>query len=91
MAKSVLLDDYQNACRIMETLDKEEMLQAYIEWPLFKHFVKSQEFKEKFKELYGIEFESKMAAISEEKAKYLSDKNILDVEIESEVAQASLT
>lgn len=91
MAKSVLLDDYQNACRIMETLDKEEMLQAYIEWPLFKHFVKSQEFKEKFKELYGIEFESNMAAISEEKAKYLSDKNILDVEIESEVAQASLT
>ena len=90
MAKSVLLDDYQNACRIMETLDKEEMLQAYIEWPLFKHFVKSQEFKEKFKEVYGIEFESKMAAISEEKAKYLSDKNILDVEIESEVAQASL-
>ena len=80
MAKAVLLDDYNTACKIMEILDKDNMLQAYIEWPLFKDFVVTEEFKQKFRELYGIEFEAKMADISAEKAQYLSDKKLLEVE-----------
>ena len=80
MAKAVLLEDYDAACKIMEVLDKDNMLQAYIEWPLFKEFVSTEEFKQKFRELYGIEFEAKMADISAEKAQYLSDKKLLEVE-----------
>ena len=51
LARDVLLENYDDACLMMEQLDKDEMLYAYIEWPLFKRFIKTQQFKEKFKSI----------------------------------------
>ena len=81
------------ASDMMEKMDKNNMVYNYLEWPLFKDFIKTEEFKNKFNEIYGVNFEDKLEKISEEKAAFLADKKILEskcVELLEEVAVSSV-
>ena len=56
IARAVLIDDYNTASMLMRNLgnDQNEITQdAYMEWPLFKEFRKSEEFKASYYELFG--------------------------------------
>ena len=56
LAIEVLNEDYKKAIKIMTTIgstSKEISQDAYREWPLFKEFRKSDEFKIKYKEIFG--------------------------------------
>ena len=93
IAKEVLLDNNKEASDMMEKMDKDNMVYNYLEWPLFKDFIKTEEFKNKFNEIYGVNFEDKLEKISEEKASFLADKKILEskcVELLEEVAVSSI-
>lgn len=78
IARAILLDETEQACEIMDTLDKEQMIFAYVEWPLFKDFIKKEEFKFKFKEIYGTDFEETLSRLSNEKSRYLYENNIIE-------------
>jgi hypothetical protein len=59
IANYVLRDDFTEALRIMEKISKTNELPkiAYKEWPLFKEFVKQDDFKEKHYKIYGEVFD----------------------------------
>lgn len=60
LAKAVLVDDFDNAYKIMRKIgkDEEEMEQfGYQEWPLFQEIREEDQFKEVYKEIYGVEYE----------------------------------
>lgn len=78
MARAILLDETDNAISIMRTLDKEEMIHAYIEWPLFKNFTKTDRFKQEFANMYGVEFEEKLSTLSEDNTSYLYENKIVE-------------
>lgn len=89
LARAVLMDELDEACRFMEMLEKDLMIRAYVEWPLFKDFIKTKEFRNKFKEIYGTDFEDTLSGLSDEKSKYLYENNI--IERKDEVASGSKT
>lgn len=78
IARAILLDETDNAIALMETLDKDKMLTAYTEWPLFKHFIKTDEFKKAFVKIYGVEFEDKLSTLSKENSYYLLENGLID-------------
>ena len=87
MARAILIDELDEACKIMETLDKEKMLLAYVDWPLCKEFIKTDEFKVKFKEIYGTDFEKTLSEVSNEKSQYLYENKIIEsANVEEDIA-----
>lgn len=79
MARAVLLDETDTAISIMKTLDKKEMIHAYVEWPLFKNFTKTIEFKKEFAKMYGVEFEEKLSTLSNDNSSYLYENKIIEI------------
>lgn len=57
LAVAVLKDDYESAASKMEAARSDIDNEAYCEWPLFKEFRKSDEFKIEYKRLFGQGFE----------------------------------
>lgn len=58
LAISVLNEDYKNSIELMKSIgtsNKHINQDAYREWPLFKHFRKTDEFKEAYKEIFNEE------------------------------------
>lgn len=89
-ARAILMGETEQACEIMESLNKENMVLAYIEWPLCRDFIKTDEFKTKFKEIYGTDFEETLSKLSEERSQYLYENKIIEpatVEDDSECEQ----
>ena len=78
-ARAILMNETEQACAIMESLDKEDMIFAYVEWPLCKDFIKTEEFKLKFKEIYGTDFEETLSKLSDEKSQYLYENKIIEL------------
>jgi len=74
IAKAVLLDDYEEAARLMEIIGKEGELiteNSYLTWPLFRNFRSSDEFLKAYEKIYGYSFAveaKKEVERSEEKA-----------------------
>lgn len=65
LASKVLINDYGSACEIMKNIgDNEKVLNktCYKDWPIFKKFRNTAEFKKTYLEIYKTEFE-----ITEEK------------------------
>jgi hypothetical protein len=65
LASKVLIDDFKSACEIMKNIgDNEKVLNKtfYKDWPIFKKFRGTDEFKQTYLEIFKIEFE-----ITEEK------------------------
>ncbi len=57
LAHKVLMEKYDEAINIMKNIgEKDNMLYAYAEWPLFCRFRKTQEFKDTYKEIYGCDY-----------------------------------
>ena len=91
-ARAILMGETKQACEIMESLNKENMVLAYIEWPLCREFIKTDEFKTKFKEIYGTDFEETLSKLSEERSQYLYENKIIEpatVEEDSECEQTT--
>ncbi len=89
-ARAIIMDETERACALMESLDKDDMILAYVEWPLCKDFIKTDEFKTKFKEIYGTDFEETLSKLSEERSQYLYENKIIEpatVEEDSECEQ----
>ncbi|MBR3934017.1 MAG: hypothetical protein IKJ68_08945 [Clostridia bacterium] len=78
MARAILLDETDDVISIIRTLDKEEMIHAYIGWPLFKNFTKTDKFKKEFANIYGVEFEEKLSTLSEDNTSYLYENKIIE-------------
>lgn len=54
---AVLKDDIKTAIKVMDIIGKkEDMVEAYQTWPLFKEFRKNLEFQIKFKDIYETNF-----------------------------------
>lgn len=65
LASKVLIDDYTSACEIMRNIgDNEKVLNKtfYKDWPIFKKFRDTEEFKNAYLDIFKTEFE-----ITEEK------------------------
>lgn len=65
LASKVLTDQFEDACKIMKNIgDNENVLNKanYKDWPIFREFRKTDEFKTTYLEIYKMEFE-----ITEEK------------------------
>ncbi|MBE6664537.1 MAG: hypothetical protein E7602_08610 [Ruminococcaceae bacterium] len=60
LAKHILLNEYDKATEYMDKVDLYVWNCGYQEWPLCLRFIKSDCFKEKYKEIYGIEFEKRI-------------------------------
>lgn len=91
LAHKVLLEKYDEAIEIMKIIGKnDKMRMAYAEWPLFNDFRKTSQFKDTYKEIYGLDYQytesqstkwedtinEAMEMIKEEKARKSKDKNI---------------
>ncbi|MCG9910521.1 MAG: hypothetical protein MH137_04390 [Flavobacteriales bacterium] len=60
LASKVLIDDYVSACEIMKNIgDNEKVLNKtfYKDWPIFKKFRVTDEFKKTYLEIFKTEFE----------------------------------
>lgn len=60
LSKAILLEDYDNAYRLMRKIgkDEDEMPQiGYQEWPLFQKIRDEKKFKEVYKEIYSSDYE----------------------------------
>lgn len=60
LASKVLIDDFNNACEIMRNIgNNEKVLRKtfYKDWPMFKKFRVTDEFKKTYFEIYNVEFE----------------------------------
>ena len=58
LAVSVLREKYDEACKIMYEIGKnDEMKENYREWPLFKVFRETDSFKSTFKDIFKAEFD----------------------------------
>jgi hypothetical protein len=59
LAVSVLKDDFKSAAHWMARIGKESPYRKiqYLEWPIFRHFKKSNEFLKQYEEIYGEPFE----------------------------------
>jgi len=55
IANYVLRDKFDEALRLMGIISKTNEIskEKYKEWPLFKEFIKREDFKEKYREIYG--------------------------------------
>lgn len=84
LANAVLRDDFVIASELMKRIDHEEMPKGvWTDWPLFKEFVNTDDFKSTYYEKYGEEFISQ-------------DEEIIDIEDEEiekeiELAEALLS
>ena len=61
LAKNILLKEYEEAVKYMDCVDLLEWDCGYQDWPLCKEFVTQEIFKEKYRSLYGHEFEKKIS------------------------------
>ena len=68
LALAVLEEDYEKSANILEAVVNSEDLKEkeVIEWPLFNEFRKTNEFLEKFKELFGQDYAERESLIDEE-------------------------
>ena len=58
LAHKVLLEQYDEAIKIMKSIGKvEEMRVAYAEWPLFNNFGKNQQFRDTYKDIFGKDYQ----------------------------------
>lgn len=58
LAHKVLLEKYDEAIEIMKIIGKnDKMRMAYAEWPLFNDFRKTSQFKDTYKEIYGLDYQ----------------------------------
>lgn len=58
LAINVLRENYDEACKIMHEIGKnDEMKENYREWPLFKVFRETESFRLTFKDIYKTEFD----------------------------------
>jgi hypothetical protein len=60
LASKVLIDDFNSACEIMKNIGENEKVlnkAFYKDWPIFKKFRCSEEFKNTYFEIFGTEFE----------------------------------
>lgn len=57
LATAVLREDYESAAKKMEAAKSDINNIDYCEWPLFKDFRNSKEFKSQYSELFGQDFE----------------------------------
>jgi hypothetical protein len=58
LAHKVLLEQYDEAIKIMKSIGKvEEMRVAYAEWPLFNNFRKNQQFRDTYKDIFGKDYQ----------------------------------
>ena len=60
LAKYILLNEYEKAAEYMDKVDLQIWNLGYQVWPLCLGLVKSDIFKEKYKEIYGVEFEKRI-------------------------------
>lgn len=58
LAAFVLKDDFENAASIMKNINPAAMTESnYNDWPIFREFRKSQEFKTAYKDVYEKDYE----------------------------------
>lgn len=80
LAVSILKEEYAKSCEIMKEIGKTgELINeiSYHEWPIFRDFNKTDEFKIAYKDIYGISFDDKVteeASIQSEKVRNESDE-----------------
>ncbi|MGG4498426.1 hypothetical protein [Brevibacillus reuszeri] len=57
IAHSVLKEEYTEASKLMKKIDADDIdMNAYKEWPLFKEFRRTEEFKQSYYDIFGEEY-----------------------------------
>jgi hypothetical protein len=69
LAVAVLEEDFSEAARLMKSIGQQGELvdcRGYIDWPLFREFRKTEEFRSAFEEVYDTPFEDEVKKVEAE-------------------------
>lgn len=76
LAVAVLREDYEAAGELMRKIGEQGEIvvcAGYIDWPIFREFRKSEQFRKAFKDVYNVQFEDEAT----QELKVLADKSSL--------------